>query len=86
MAVSKIPHISDSICREFVDGTTDAYGRLFPDFSISGKTVIGLLSNTHAVIALQIRLNTNDLAIKFVNSIDMTPVANTTCGCNVYYI
>jgi len=71
---------------KFVSGTTDSSGRLFPDYSIEDKVVVGLLPDEHGKIAQQFRLSSNKLGIRVLNSDAMTAYANSNIGVNVYYI
>ena len=71
---------------KFVSGTTDSSGRLFPDYSIADKVVVGLLPDEHGKIAQQFRLSSNKLGIRVLNSDAMTAYANSNIGVNVFYI
>lgn len=72
--------------KKFVSGTTDSSGRLFPDYSIAYKVVVGLLPDEHGKIAQQFRLSSNKLGIRVLNSDAMTAYANSNIGVNVFYI
>lgn len=69
-----------------ISGTTDNSGRLYTDFSTVNRAIVYIISKTHAESVLELKMNTNLLAVKFMASNNLNPVASTTCEADVYYI